>query len=73
MDERGGGVSRFSVGNLSSHGTEKIRWTLFYASENFWYRKMLGIKGEGEPIPIFRRFFCFTVPKFFVEDPLVFH
>ena len=40
----------------------------FWVSENFWYRKVLGIK-EGTGITIFRQnCFCLTVPKISVGE-----
>ena len=40
----------------------------FCVSENFWYRKMLGIR-EGAGITIFRQnCFCLTVPNHFVQE-----
>ena len=40
----------------------------FCVSENFWYRKILGIR-EGAGITIFRQnCFCLTVPNRFAEE-----
>ena len=68
--KRGGGVSRHSVEFFLSHSAEKSSYGV---SENFWYRKISRIRGEGAPITIFRRIcFCLTVPKNFVREPSVF-
>ena len=40
----------------------------FRVSENFWYRKILGIK-EGGYHDFSSKLFCLTVPKYFVEEP----
>ena len=39
--------------------------------ENFWYRKMLGIR-EGAGITILSKLFCLTVPNHFVDEPFCF-
>ena len=38
------GISQFSIKNLLSHSTEKLRGEHFCVSQNFWYRKNLWIK-----------------------------
>ena len=54
LDEKGGGVSRFSVENFWSHSAEKTSGHPFNVSENLGYRKILCIIGG---IAIFRRTF----------------
>ena len=66
------GISRFSIENLMSHSTEKLRTgtVLGCDSENFRGRKSLqDMRGEVGSIRIFRRkFFVSTVPKKFVGE-----
>ena len=74
-------ISRFSVEYLLSQSTEKLRKGPFCVSQNFWYRKILWIRGEGGGgggrggreggrITTFRQnFFGLTVPKSFVGEP----
>ena len=68
LDKRGGGVSRFSVENFSSHSEENFRGGILYCSINFGNRKGLDRKGrELQGIP--SNIFCLTVPKIFVGEP----
>ena len=41
-----------------------------HVSQNFWYRKVLWIRGEGGSITIFRQNFCLTVPRILVGESL---
>ena len=68
LDKRGGGVSRFSVENFSSHSEENFRGGILYCCINFGNRKGLDRKGrELQGIP--SNIFCLTVPKIFVGEP----
>ena len=77
MDKRdegggGGGVSRFSVRIFLSHSAENFRRVtlLCCVSENFRKPKSLWIRGGGEHQVFRRKFFCLTVPKILVGEPL---
>ena len=52
------GISRSFSGNLS-HSTEELQRESFCASENFWYRKILWIRGreEEDSVTIFNQSF----------------
>ena len=56
---------------VSEYRKNFVRET-FCVSQNFWYRKILWIRGgkEGGSITILCQKFCLTVPKNFVEKPL---
>ena len=65
---RGGGVSRFSVENFSSHSAEIFRGGILYCCINFGNRKGLDKRcGEYHDFP--SNNFCLTVPKIFVGEP----
>ena len=61
MDKRGrgkGGVPRFSVKKFVSHSAEKTRGETLCVSKNFWYRKILLMRGAEEgSITTFRQNF----------------
>ena len=70
MHKGGGGLLRFSnEKKIPATVPKKIVGEPFGVSENFWYRKMLGIREDGHhDFP--SKLFCLTVPKHFVEEPL---
>ena len=64
---RGGGVSRFSLENFSSHSTEIFRAGILYCCIISGNRKGLDRKGrELQGIP--SNIFCLTLPKIFVGE-----
>ena len=65
MNKRGGGVSRFSVGNFLSQSVEKFRRGSLYCCNNFRCRKNSD-KSWGEYQDFSWKTFCLTVPKNFV-------
>ena len=69
-----GGVSRFSFDFFLSHTTETFRrgTLLCCVSEIFRWPKSFWIRGGGSIKIIRRNFFCLTVPKIFVGEPLSF-
>ena len=70
MDKRGGEGGREYHDFMSkflSHSTEKFRRGTL-VSENFWYRKMLGLR-KGAGIRIFRQNSFVSAPNHFVEEP----
>ena len=76
IDRRGGGVSNVSVENFLSHSTEKLRkvtllcFTKFLVSKKIIDKRRGGGGGGGREYHIFlSKFFCLTVPKFFVGQP----
>ena len=62
------GISRFFIENLLPHSAKNFVEEPFCVSENFCYRKMLGIIG-GVHQAFSSKTFCLTVPKTFVEEP----
>ena len=59
---KGGGVSRFSVGHFLSHSTENFCRGSLYCCKNFGCRKSSDKRWEGyQDFP--SKFFCLTVPK----------
>ena len=67
MDNKGGGVSRFSFEKILSHSTEKFRRVFLSCFISFGYRKGLDKKGGVSRYSV--EVFCFTVPKKFVGEP----
>ena len=72
MDKRGGGVSKFSVGNFLSHSAENFRRgepfsvSLISGTEKVRIR---GGGGEGEYQDFQSKVFCLTVMKNFIGEP----
>ena len=61
------------VSKILSHSAEKFRRETFLicASENFWSRKKIRIRGGGGETSRFSvKTFCLTVPKNFVGEPI---
>ena len=60
------------VSNILSHSAEKFLKETFLicASENFWSRKKIRIRGGGEMSRFSVKHFCLTVPKNFVGEPI---
>ena len=60
------------VSKILSHSAEKFRRETFLicASENFWSRKTIRIRGGGEISRFSVKTFCLTVPKNFVGEPI---
>ena len=64
-------MSRFSVKNFLYHSAESFRRGILYCCNNIGYRKSLDKRGGGgeyQDSP--SKFFCLTVPKNFVKEPL---
>ena len=63
-------ISRFSIENLLSHSTEKLRRGTLLCSTKFLVSKKFMDKRGGGSIKIFsQNFFCLTVPKNFIGEP----
>ena len=72
LDERLGGVSRYSVENSLSHSAENLRRGTLPCccfSKFLVAKKFMDKTGGGECQDFPSNFFCFTVPKNIVEEP----
>ena len=70
MNNKGGGLSRCSVGFFLSHSTAKLRGEPFCVSDNFLKGKKTWNRGVCHDF--LSKFFSLTVPKDFVGNRCVF-
>ena len=64
------GISRFSIENLLSHSTEKLRrGTLLCFTKILVSKKFMDKRGGGEYHDFLSKLFCLTVPKNFAGEP----
>ena len=63
------GISRFSIENLLSHSTKKLRrGTLLCFTKFRVAKKFMDKRGEYQDLP--SKISCLTVPKIFIGEPL---
>ena len=65
------GVSRFSIGKFLSHSAEKSRRGILYCCIILRSEKVYEQEGGGEYQDFPTNFFCLTLPKISVRNPLL--